>query len=285
MEPTAITINGTPESAAAAPIQEPQRQQYYMEKARKQLSAFSAALGRPLTCCINTFGCQMNARDSEKLLGILESIGYKATDSEHADFVLYNTCTVRENANQRVYGRLGQLGAYKKKNPHMMIALCGCMMQEPEVVERIKTSYHFVDLIFGTHNIFKLAELVSTCLDTRQGKKHRTVIDIWKDTDKIVEDLPVERKYPFKSGVNIIFGCNNFCSYCIVPYVRGRERSRRAGGDFKRSQTAGGRRRGGDHAAGPERQLLRQKPGGAHDLRPAFAGGGENRRHSSASAL
>lgn len=227
MEPTAITINGTPESAAAAPIQEPQRQQYYMEKARKQLSAFSAALGRPLTCCINTFGCQMNARDSEKLLGILESIGYKATDSEHADFVLYNTCTVRENANQRVYGRLGQLGVYKKKNPHMMIALCGCMMQEPEVVERIKTSYHFVDLIFGTHNIFKLAELVSTCLDTRQGKKHRTVIDIWKDTDKIVEDLPVERKYPFKSGVNIIFGCNNFCSYCIVPYVRGRERSRR----------------------------------------------------------
>ena len=227
MEPTAITINGTPESAAAAPIQEPQRQQYYMEKARKQLSAFSAALGRPLTCCINTFGCQMNARDSEKLLGILESIGYKATDSEHADFVLYNTCTVRENANQRVYGRLGQLGAYKKKNPHMMIALCGCMMQEPEVVERIKTSYPFVDLIFGTHNIFKLAELVSTCLDTRQGKKHRTVIDIWKDTDKIVEDLPVERKYPFKSGVNIIFGCNNFCSYCIVPYVRGRERSRR----------------------------------------------------------
>ena len=98
MEPTTITINGTPESTAAAPIQEPQRQQYYMEKARKQLSAFSTALGRPLTCCINTFGCQMNARDSEKLLGILESIGYKATDSEHADFVLYNTCTVRENA-------------------------------------------------------------------------------------------------------------------------------------------------------------------------------------------
>lgn len=227
MEPTTITINGTPESTAAAPIQEPQRQQYYMEKARKQLSVFSTALGRPLTCCINTFGCQMNARDSEKLLGILESIGYQATDSEHADFVLYNTCTVRENANQRVYGRLGQLGAYKKKNPHMMIALCGCMMQEPEVVERIKTSYHFVDLIFGTHNIFKLAELVSTCLDTRQEKKHRTVIDIWKDTDKIVEDLPVERKYPFKSGVNVIFGCNNFCSYCIVPYVRGRERSRR----------------------------------------------------------
>ena len=242
MEPTTITINGTPESPAAAPIQEPQRQQYYMEKARKQLSAFSTALGRPLTCCINTFGCQMNARDSEKLLGILESIGYQATDSEHADFVLYNTCTVRENANQRVYGRLGQLGAYKKKNPHMMIALCGCMMQEKEVVDKIKKSYRYVDLIFGTHNIFKLAELVSLCLDSRKkedesrkaaegtpvkGHKHKMVIDVWEDTDQIVEDLPVERKYPFKSGVNIMFGCNNFCSYCIVPYVRGRERSRK----------------------------------------------------------
>lgn len=211
----------------AVPEQEPERQQYFMKKARCQLAAFEKQLGRPLTCCINTFGCQMNARDSEKLLGILEAIGYRAVETEQADFVLYNTCTVRENANQRVYGRLGQLGAYKKKNPHMMIALCGCMMQEAEVVERIKSSYRFVDLVFGTHNIFKLAELVSTCLDARSEKKHRTLVDIWKDTDKIVEDLPVERKYPFKSGVNIMFGCNNFCSYCIVPYVRGRERSRK----------------------------------------------------------
>ena len=136
-------------------------------------------------------------------------------------YVIYNTCTVRENANQRVYGRLGQLGRIKKKNPHMMIALCGCMMQEPEVVEKLKKSYGFVDLIFGTHNIYKFAELLATRMESG-----RTVIDIWKDTDKIVEDLPVERKYPFKSGVNIMFGCNNFCSYCIVPYVRGRERSR-----------------------------------------------------------
>ena len=128
---------------------------------------------------------------------------------------------MRENANQRVYGRLGQLGRIKKKNPHMMIALCGCMMQEPEVVEKLKKSYRFVDLIFGTHNIYKFAELLETRMESG-----RMVIDIWKDTDKIVEDLPVERKYPFKSGVNIMFGCNNFCSYCIVPYVRGRERSR-----------------------------------------------------------
>ncbi len=208
------------------PQEEAGRQRYFMEKAKSQLAILREEAGRPLTCCINTFGCQMNARDSEKLLGILETIGYVPTDSEEADFVLYNTCTVRENANQRVYGRLGQLGAYKKKNPHMLIALCGCMMQEPEVVEKIRQSYRFVDLIFGTHNIFKLAELVSSCLEQQGVKRHRTLIDVWKDTDQIVEDLPVERKYPFKSGVNIMFGCNNFCSYCIVPYVRGRERSR-----------------------------------------------------------
>ena len=143
------------------------------------------------------------------------------TEDEHADFVIYNTCTVRENANQRVYGRLGALNSMKKKNPHMLIGLCGCMMQEPEVVEKLKKSYRFVDLIFGTHNIFKFAELIYTRLISE-----RMVIDIWKDTTQIVEELPVERKYPFKSGVNIMFGCNNFCSYCIVPYVRGRERSR-----------------------------------------------------------
>ena len=222
------------------PKQEPQRQQYFMAYAKEQLHILEENLGRPLTCCINTFGCQMNARDSEKLLGILETIGYQAVETEDADFVLYNTCTVRENANLRVYGRLGQLGARKKKHPHMMIALCGCMMQEKEVVEKIKKTYRFVDLIFGTHNIFKLAELVSTCLEERleeleaQGRedkkpKHKMVVDVWKDTDQIVEDLPVERKYSFKSGVNIMFGCNNFCSYCIVPYVRGRERSRRPG--------------------------------------------------------
>ena len=164
----------------------------------------------------------MNARDSEKLTGILEQIGYVEEEEENqADFVIYNTCTVRENANQKVYGHLGQLNRVKKKNPHMLIGLCGCMMQEPEVVEKLKKSYRFVDLIFGTHNIFKFAELVATRLES-----DRMVIDIWKDTDKIVEDLPSERKFSFKSGVNIMFGCNNFCSYCIVPYVRGRERSR-----------------------------------------------------------
>ena len=213
------STNSIPDTPPSA---EPERQYYYMEKAKQHLVRMSAEAGRPLTFCVTTFGCQMNARDSEKLTGILERIGYvEEPDEEKADFVIYNTCTVRENANQRVYGRLGQLGRIKKKNPHMMIALCGCMMQEPHVVEKLKTSYRFVDLIFGTHNIYKFAELLATRMESG-----RMVIDIWKDTDKIVEDLPVERKYPFKTGVNIMFGCNNFCSYCIVPYVRGRERSR-----------------------------------------------------------
>lgn len=205
-----------------APETEPMRQYWFMKKARELVKEQSEKLGRPLTACTTTFGCQMNARDSEKLLGVLEQIGYQEeTNEEDADFVIYNTCTVRENVNMRVYGRLGQLNRVKKQKPHMLIGLCGCMMQEPEVVEKIKKSYRFVDLIFGTHNIYKFAELIVTRLESQ-----RMVIDIWKDTDKIVEDLPSERKFSFKSGVNIMFGCNNFCSYCIVPYVRGRERSR-----------------------------------------------------------
>ena len=205
-----------------APEFEPNRQFYFMAKARSWVKKKSEELGRPMTFFTQTFGCQMNARDSEKLVGILEQIGYiEEPDEEKADFVIYNTCTVRENANKRVYGRLGQLGHMKKEKPYMFIGLCGCMMQEPEVVEKIKQSYKFVDLIFGTHNIFKFAELIATRFESE-----RMVIDIWQDTDKIVEDLPSERKFSFKSGVNIMFGCNNFCSYCIVPYVRGRERSR-----------------------------------------------------------
>ena len=204
-----------------APESEPERQYYFIEVARKIVKKQSEKLGRPLTACTTTFGCQMNARDSEKLAGILERMGYVEVQEEEADFVIYNTCTVRENANLRVYGRLGYLHSLKKKNPHMMIGLCGCMMQEPQVVEKLKKSYSFVNLIFGTHNIYKFAELVVSAL-----LSDHMVIDIWKDTDKIVEDLPSQRKFPFKSGVNIMFGCNNFCSYCIVPYVRGRERSR-----------------------------------------------------------
>ncbi len=197
------------------------KQLEFIEKAKEIVKGFEKELGRKPRACVVTFGCQMNARDSEKLLAILKLAGYEETESEDAEFVIYNTCTVRDNADQRVLGRLGQCSNYKKKNPYMKIAICGCMMQEQSAVEKIQKSYRFVDLIFGTHNIYKFAELLYTSL-----MSDRMIIDIWKDTDKIVEELPVLRKYPFKSGVNIMFGCNNFCTYCIVPYVRGRERSR-----------------------------------------------------------
>lgn len=212
----------TIDPAGNQPLKEPERQYYFIDRIKKFVQNEKERLKRPLTACVNTFGCQMNARDSEKIIGILEKIGYTVIESENADFVLYNTCTVRENANERVYGRLGSLKIRKKQNPHMIIALCGCMMQEDAVVDKISKSYSFVDIIFGTHNIYKLAELMNTALESKG-----MVIDIWKETGEIVEDLPSRRSYPFKAGVNIMYGCDNFCSYCIVPYVRGRERSRR----------------------------------------------------------
>ncbi len=197
-------------------------QREYMAKAAQYVAGLERELGRRPCCCVVTFGCQMNARDSEKLLGILTEIGYESVeDEESADFIVYNTCTVRDNANQRVYGRLGYLHSLKAGKPHLRIALCGCMMQEENVIEKIRKSYRFVDLIFGTHNLFKFAELLVTMFENRE-----MIVDIWQETDQIVEELPVRRKFPYKSGVNIMFGCNNFCSYCIVPYVRGRERSR-----------------------------------------------------------
>lgn len=209
------------DTTAPAPEQEPERQRYFIAKCREIIKERELEIGRKLTFYDQTFGCQMNFKDSEKLNGILEDIGYVKADTEKADFVYYNTCTVRENANVRVYGRLGALKNYKKKNPEMVIAMCGCMMQEPEEQEKVKTTFKFVDVVFGTHNIFKLAELLYECLSGR-----KRVFDVWEKTDQIIEDLPSDRKFGFKAGVNIMFGCNNFCSYCIVPYVRGRERSR-----------------------------------------------------------
>lgn len=203
------------------PLNEPDRQYFFIEKCADFVHQEELKLGRKLTACIQTFGCQMNSRDSEKLTGILEEIGYIQTDKEEADFVIYNTCTVRENANLKIYGRLGFLQSLKKKNPGMMIALCGCMMQEEEVVNKIKKSYRFVDIVFGTHNIYKLAELLYNRIESK-----KMTIEILEGSNDIIESLPNERKYPFKSGVNIMYGCNNFCSYCIVPYVRGREKSR-----------------------------------------------------------
>ena len=197
------------------------RQRSFIELAQALTAQKSNAAGRPLTYCLTTFGCQMNEKQSEAVAGIMDEIGYVRQDNEDADVVLYNTCTVRENANLKVYGRLGHLHSLKDRNPDMKIILFGCMMQEQHVVDKIRKCYPFVDLVFGTHNIFKFAELFYEMLQSDQQ-----IVDIWEGTDQIVEDLPTERNYTFKSGVNIMFGCNNFCSYCIVPYVRGRERSR-----------------------------------------------------------
>lgn len=200
------------------------RQRDMIERAAALVKERAERMGRRMTACVVTFGCQMNARDSEKIDGVLIGSGFELTEDEGADIVIYNTCTVRDNANQRVYGRLGNLGVMKKKNPDKKIVLCGCMVQEAAVIEKIRQTYPFVDMIFGTHNIYKFPELLVRLLE-----EEGMIIDVWKKTDSVVEDLPTVRKYPFKSGVNIMFGCDNFCSYCIVPYVRGRERSRRSG--------------------------------------------------------
>ena len=200
----------------------------YIEQAGRIVRDRSIEAGRDMTYHVTTFGCQMNARDSEKLTGILEACGYVYEEEESlADFVIYNTCTIRDNADQKLYGHLGSLVNIKKRRSDMIIAVCGCLPQEKSAFEKIKNSYSFVDLIFGTHNLFDFPRLLVKVLtrENTKGKGH-LISEIWDGTDRIVEDIPVKRNYSFKSGVNIMFGCNNFCSYCIVPYVRGRERSR-----------------------------------------------------------
>lgn len=204
------------------------RQLECIKVASKIVQERSEKTSHALTYHVTTFGCQMNARDSEKLAGVLEAAGFLYEEDElKADLVLYNTCTVRDNANQKFFGHLGSLGAVKKKRSDMIIGVCGCLSQEKSAREKILTSYSFVDLVFGTHNVFDFPRLLVAVLtrEVTKGKGH-IVTEIWEDTDKVVEDIPVKRNYKFKSGVNIMFGCNNFCSYCIVPYVRGRERSR-----------------------------------------------------------
>ncbi len=170
---------------------------------------------------IQNEGCQMNSLQTESIAAIMDEMGYDKIESEEADAVIYNTCTVRENANQKIFGHLGHLKSIKRRRPGMKIILFGCMMQEQHVVEKIRKDYPFVDLVFGTHNLHKFPELFYTVLTANDQ-----IIDIWQESNEIVEGMPASRKYPFKTGVNVMFGCNNFCSYCIVPYVRGREKSR-----------------------------------------------------------
>ncbi|HHU63532.1 MAG TPA: tRNA (N6-isopentenyl adenosine(37)-C2)-methylthiotransferase MiaB [Clostridiales bacterium] len=171
---------------------------------------------------IVTYGCQMNEHDSEKMTGILESMGYTWTDNkEEADLILYNTCCVRKHAEERVYGNIGMLKDLKQRKPDVILGVCGCMMQQKGVAQEMKKRFPFIDLIFGTFNLHNLPKLLEEV-----SEKKETVIEILDDQGRIYEDVPVKRKKGVSAWVTIMYGCNNFCSYCIVPYVRGRERSR-----------------------------------------------------------
>ena len=173
---------------------------------------------------ISTFGCQMNEEDSEKLSGMLKNIGYSRTEiKEEAGIILFNTCCVRENAENKVFGNLGQLKALKKKNPDLIIGICGCMMQQEGMADKILSTFPYVNIVFGTHNAYKFPEYLN-----RVKTEGVQIKEIFNKEEEIVEGLPIDRKSDVKAFVTIMYGCNNFCTYCIVPYVRGRERSRKS---------------------------------------------------------
>lgn len=176
---------------------------------------------------VETYGCQQNVSDSEILSGMLSSMGYELCDSkDDADFILYNTCAVRENAELKVLGNLGALKHRKAKNPDIIIGVCGCMMQQKDVADKIHKKYKHVDLVFGTHSLYYFPMLLKSIIDNRIAKHPQNIVDVREIDGKIAEDYPVVRAGGPCAWVSVMYGCNNFCSYCIVPYVRGRERSR-----------------------------------------------------------
>lgn len=193
-----------------------------VKKIKKMNDDYYKETGRRKTSLTVTYGCQMNEHDSEKIAWILELMGYEATnDEEKADFLVYNTCAIRENAELKVYGKVGSLKTVKEDNPDLKIAVCGCMMQLDEIRNTIETKHKQVDLIFGTHNIHRLPILFEENLRT-----NKQVVDILDDNLELIEGLDNNRQSTYKAYVNIMFGCNNFCTYCVVPYTRGREISR-----------------------------------------------------------
>lgn len=172
---------------------------------------------------ITTYGCQMNENDSEKISGMLKEMGHRPTEDEkEADLVILNTCSVRENANDKFFGHLGYYKKLKETNPKMVLCVCGCMMQQESVIIEVKSRHRHVDIIFGTHNIHEFPQLLSQHME-----KEEMIVGVWEEGGAIVENLPVDHRYDFKAYVSIMHGCNNFCSYCIVPHTRGRERSRK----------------------------------------------------------
>ncbi|MDR0880910.1 MAG: tRNA (N6-isopentenyl adenosine(37)-C2)-methylthiotransferase MiaB [Clostridioides sp.] len=204
------------------PIEKIKEQDKYIEIIHSKNEKHFNHTGKRRKALIQTFGCQMNEHDSEKLIAMLDEMGYaQAMNAREADLIIYNTCAVRENAELKVYGNLGQLKRNKRLNPNLQIAVCGCMMQQPHVVEEIKRKYDHVDLLFGTHNIYKFPELLVNSMKSR-----KVLVDVWDVDGEVIEGLKSNRKFELKAFVNIMYGCNNFCTYCIVPYTRGRERSR-----------------------------------------------------------
>ncbi|MBS7369545.1 MAG: tRNA (N6-isopentenyl adenosine(37)-C2)-methylthiotransferase MiaB [Oscillospiraceae bacterium] len=193
-------------------------QREYTEKVR----ALNAKRETPPTAHVHSFGCQQNVSDGEKLKGMLAEMGFGFTsDPDMADFILFNTCAVRENAEDRVFGNLGQLKHNKKRNPELIVGVCGCMVQQEHITEKIKRSFPHVDLVFGTHVLHTLPQLVYEAITT-----HKRKISIPESDGVIAEGIPLRRESTLKVSIPIMYGCNNFCTYCIVPYVRGRERSR-----------------------------------------------------------
>ncbi|MDK2798640.1 MAG: tRNA-2-methylthio-N6-dimethylallyladenosine synthase [Clostridiales bacterium] len=204
------------------PIEEINQQKEIINRIRQRNDFDIQRTGEKKRAVVVTYGCQQNENDSERLRGMLRDMGYEFTEEkEEADLIIYNTCAVRENAELKVFGNVGALKHLKAKKPHMLIGLCGCMMQQEHVVKQIKKKYKHVDMVFGTHTLYRFPEV----LDKAMNEAY-TVIDILNTDGYIVEDIPIHREGSTKAWVSIMYGCNNFCSYCIVPYVRGRERSR-----------------------------------------------------------
>ena len=176
----------------------------------------------PPTAFVHSFGCQQNVNDGEKILGVLVNAGYgRAAAPEEADLIIFNTCAVREHAEQRVFGNVGALKKLKEQNPRLMIAVCGCMAQQKQIVEKFKASYPFVDIVFGVNAIDNLPQLIA-----QRITGHKRVMQMPVERTEIVEEMPIQRGSSFRAWLPIMYGCDNFCTYCIVPYVRGRERSR-----------------------------------------------------------
>ena len=188
----------------------------------QQIQGLFSAEAKARLACIDTYGCQQNEADSERLRGFLAQMGYGFTgDENEADIVILNTCAIREHAEQRVYGNVGALSHTKRRKPSQVICVCGCMAQREAVAEKIRKSFHHVDLVFGTHMLWRFPELLQQVLQTKKRGFH-----ISDEAGSIAEGIPMVRQSGVKAWVSIVYGCNNFCTYCIVPYVRGRERSR-----------------------------------------------------------